>query len=580
MHEHSAAGSIPITRGRALTVLALITVVGAAFRFYHLDWGAPSYHFHIDEHFVTAPADAMRRSMKEAADSPKFFMYSPLPMYLINVVRAMYEWFGHTLDLKSPNDEVVYMVLTRGCSALFATATIPLAYICSTKVAGRLAGLIAAALLACAVLHIQDAHFAAEDIAVTCTAVLALWMSLRLVERGDWTSLVLCGVSFAIAILCRYSGAFVLGVVGVAYFLAPGRPERLQPIGAWVQWVLRGITPIAIAAVTFLLVDPLAWQYPAKFQDDIKTWVVDPLRGATKPLWVAQFADVHFPRLYWFTNLLWWGVGPALEVVGLAGLVWLIARRDRKAAVVASFPILYFISASGTIAPFIRYALPLTPALAIAAGVFCADVIGSRRWRALGLAIAGLTLVTTAAYAAAYLTIYAQPDSRLEASHYLLKVAPAGARVLVEPSQNVVPMGQYLTKPSFYEDYVPWRSKEYDDYFHIVSLDTYDFLYKAKDDQQKRDYIAAQLAKADWIVIDDTFLQFYQHLPEAQHGVVKQYYRDLFAGTLGFKLDKTFKVYPSLFHRMLDDDKAELTFRLFDHPRVFIFRRQTAAPAA
>lgn len=580
MLDDSSAGPVPLTRARALTILAVITAIGAAFRFYHLDWGAPYYHFHIDEHFVTAPADAMRRSMKEAADFPKFFMYSPLPMYLINIVRAIYERLGHALDLRAPNDEVIYMVLTRGVSALFATATIPFTYAAASKVAGRLAGLIAAALLACTVLHIQDAHFAAEDIAVTCTAVLTLWMALRLVERGDWTSLVLCGVSFAIAVLCKYSGAFVLGVVGIAYLLAPGRPATLQPIGAWVKWALRGITPIVIAAITFVIVDPLAWQYPAKFQDDIKTWVVDPLRGATKPMWVAQFADVHSPRLYWFTNLLWWGVGPALEVVGLAGLVWLIARRDRKAAVVASFPILYFISASNTIAPFVRYALPLTPALAIAAGVFCADIMSWRRWRMIGLAIAGVTLLTTATYAAAYMNVYAQPDSRLEASRYLLQTAPAGSKILVEPSQNFVPMGLYLTKPSFYEDYVPWRSKEYDDYYHIVSLDTYDFLYKAKSDQQKRDYIASQLAKADWIVIDDTFLQFYQHLPEAQHGVVKQYYRDLFAGKLGFRLDKTFKVYPSLFNHLIDDDGAELTFRLFDHPRVFIFRRQGSAPSA
>jgi hypothetical protein len=56
--------------------------------------------------------------------------------------------------------------------------------------------------------------------------------------------------------------------------------------------------------------------------------------------------------------------------------------------------------------------------------------------------------------------------------------------------------------------------------------------------------------------------------------VVKQYYRDLFAGRLGFQLAQTFKVYPSLFGQNIVDDRAELTFRLFDHPRIFVFRRQ------
>jgi len=56
---------------------------------------------------------------------------------------------------------------------------------------------------------------------------------------------------------------------------------------------------------------------------------------------------------------------------------------------------------------------------------------------------------------------------------------------------------------------------------------------------------------------------------------VKQYYRDLFAGRLGFQLVRTFKVYPSLLGHRIVDDGAELTFRLFDHPRVFVFVRST-----
>src|SRR5262249_55726337 len=83
----------------------------------------------------------------------------------------------------------------------------------------------------------------------------------------------------------------------------------------------------------------------------------------------------------------------------------------------------------------------------------------------------------------------------------------------------------------------------------------------------------------DYIVMDDTFLQFYDHLPASEHGAVKQYYDDLFAGRLGFELMRSFKVYPSLFGIAINDDAAELTFRLFDHPRVFIFRRTVADPS-
>src|SRR3954470_13690675 len=111
-------------RRPALLLLAAIVALGAAFRFYGLAWGAPYYHFHIDEHFVLGPADLLRRNPDEAAMSAKFFMYSPLTMYAINLVRGAYETLSHPLDLTVPHDQVTYMTLGRAVSAAFGTATI------------------------------------------------------------------------------------------------------------------------------------------------------------------------------------------------------------------------------------------------------------------------------------------------------------------------------------------------------------------------------------------------------------------------------------------------------------------------
>jgi hypothetical protein len=158
----------------------------------------------------------------------------------------------------------------------------------------------------------------------------------------------------------------------------------------------------------------------------------------------------------------------------------------------------------------------------------------------------------------------------------MLANVPAGSKVLIEPSHNTPPTGSYLTAVNFHSNYVLFYPQtEKKDYYQLYALDTYRSLYnRGVDDTFRRDYIQSRLALADWIVMDDTFLQQYQHLPEPDHAVVKQYYRDLFDGKLGFKLVKTFKVYPSLFGVEINDDAAELTFRSFDHPRVFIFMRQ------
>jgi 4-amino-4-deoxy-L-arabinose transferase-like glycosyltransferase len=573
---------LDLDRRTALLLLVAITALAAVFRFDGLAWGAPYYHFHIDEHFVLGPADSMRQSMQAAAAWPKFFMYSPLLMYLVNIGRTIYETLFHPLDLSVPRDEVIYTVIGRAISAALGTATIPVAYAIASRIAGRFAGLIAALLLACTVIHLRDSHFAATDVSMTFACALALWCALRLVETGGARWLVASGLAFAGAVLFKYSGGFVLGVIGLAYFLAPGRPEWKAPAVAWLRWAIRGLTPIVVGVVTFLLVDPLVWMYPDKFKTDIKDWVVDPLTGVTKPIWTQQFADIASTPLYWFTNLMWWGLGPALEIAGIAGVVWLLARRDKRAFLAGVFPILYFLAAApNNRAPFIRYILPMCPAMAVAAAVLCADWIARARLPMVAMAaktVAAALLIATGVYAVAYMNVFRQPDARLEASKWLVEHVPQGSNILVEPSQNTPPMGSYYTSPDFSRDYVlranPNGRADRNDYFHLFTMDTYRFLYNpGVSDEQRQEYIDSRLPLANIIVIDDSILAFYQHLPDATHRVTKKYYDDLFAGRLGFTLAKTFKVYPAIFGIPIQDDAAELTFRLFDHPRVYVFMR-------
>ena len=568
-------------RRPALIALTAIVALGTAFRFYGLGWGAPYYHFHIDEHFVLAPADLLRRSPDEAAMAPKFFMYSPLTMYLINFVRGAYEMLSHPLDLTVPGDQITYTILGRAVSAAFGTATIVAVYAIAKHLYGRLAGVLAAFFLACSVLHIQESHFATTNLGMTSFCVVALWFSIRIVERGDMASLVGAGVAFGAAILSKYTGAFTLGVIGFAYLLSPTRPKTFQPVTAWMGWALRGIVPIVVGLATFFVLDPLVLRYWAKFLADIKEQVIDPLSGVTKPIWVGNFADLRIPELYWFTNLLPWGLGPLLALLGLAGVVWLLTRRDKRAAVVAVFAIVYFLAAGRSIAPFIRYAIPLVPALALTGGMLGAEWLRRPRGLVLARIAVGATVITTLAYALAFMNVYRQPDARLQASDWLLQNAPTDSKILIEPSQNTPPLGSYLTAPDFYRDYVLWggttlREAQHErrDYYHQFTFDVYRYLYADRySDEEKRQYIASRLAQVDWIVIDDTYVQWYQHLPVPENAVVRQHYQDLFDGKLPFALVKSFKVYPALFGLTINDDAAEQTFRHFDHPRVFVFRR-------
>lgn len=566
------SASVPLD-GRTIVLLLIICAGAALFRFIGLGWGAPYFHFHIDEHFVFAGADMLRRSLREASMSAKFFMYGPLPMWMLDAVVTVYGHLAHPLVLSNRHDEITYMMLGRTISATLGTACVPLAFLIARRVAGSTAGLLAALLLACSVVHLRESHFFTVDISMLFFSVLCWLFGLWIAEHGRPRDYLLAGVSLGAALACKYSAGFLVGVLFVAHLCAPGRPGRGTGVRGWVRWTARGIAPLVVAALVFAVIDPMAWQYPAKFRDDIMYWVVGPNSGRWRPIFIAQFTDVQ-PQLYWFTNLLWWGLGPGLEIWGLLGVVWLIVRRDRCSLVAAAFSVCYYAATAQGSAPVIRYSVPLAAGLAVAGGVLSADLFRRRRLRPVARVATGLVCLSTALYGMAYLHIYRAPDSRLAASRWLLAHVPADSKVLVEPSQNTPPMGSYLTNIDFNGDYVLWRSAQRHDYYQLYGLDTYQFLYdRGTTDSQRRQYIHDRLALADWIVMDDTFLQFYAHLPEDQYGVVKQYYRDLFADRLGFHLVKTFKVYPSLFGATIDDDRAELTFRLFDHPRVFVFER-------
>src|SRR5436190_14147612 len=160
--------------------LLLICAVAAALRFIGLSWGAPYFHFHIDEHFVFQGADMLRRSIREASLSPKFFMYGPLPMWILATVAAVHDRLFGPLMLTVPRDEIAYMVMGRAISAVFGTACVPLAYLLARRVAGRTAGLIAALLLACAVVHLRESHFFSVDISMLFFSLVTWLYALRI----------------------------------------------------------------------------------------------------------------------------------------------------------------------------------------------------------------------------------------------------------------------------------------------------------------------------------------------------------------------------------------------------------------
>ncbi len=574
LRSGSDSGIAAISKANTAIALAVIIAIGAGLRFYGLSKGAPYQHFHIDQHFVFVGADLLRQGMRKAALSPKFFMYAPLPMYLVNIVRSVYESVVAPLTLSSPDDGRVYMLLGRSISALLGTATIPLVFVIANRVAGRVAGLVSAALLACAVLHLRDSHFFTVDISLVFFCVVTWAAAVAIADRGKLSAYIAAGFGFGAALACKYTAVFLAPIIIVAHLASPREPGSIRGVSGWCTWMFKGTAPLFIGGVVFLLLDPMVLLFYSKFRQDVSEQITGPLLGGAQPLYNANFRDIQ-PQLYWFVNLLPWGIGPAFTVWGLGGIVWLLARRTRLAVAAVAYPLAYYAVAGQTVTPFIRYSLPLIPGLAVAAGVLSGVLLTRPRWRRAGLVGTAFVLVATGVYALAYMHIYKAPDIRLQASTLVEAMVPKGASMVVEPSHNIPPTGHYLTEPNFYRDYVGWGpNTTRTDYYVLHTLDVYKYLYDTRVPlSEKRLYIERRLANADYILMDDTFMELYEHLHGPEHDVVRQYYRDLFDGRLGFQLVFHLKNNPTLFGLSIDDEPAEFTFTLFDHPEIFLFKR-------
>src|SRR5687767_11454696 len=151
-------------------LLALLAFA-ASVRLIGLNWDQ-NHHFHPDERAIAMAIE--RISFSPLQLNPQFFAYGSFPFYVTRLVTsalgAIQRWFAGYDGI----------ILTgRAMSALWGTATVALLAWFGTRLYGRRAGLLAGFLLAATVLHVQNSHFAVNDVPLTFLVLLALTLLVR-----------------------------------------------------------------------------------------------------------------------------------------------------------------------------------------------------------------------------------------------------------------------------------------------------------------------------------------------------------------------------------------------------------------
>ena len=562
-------------------LLGAAIVLGTVMRFHGLLWDAP-YFFHPDEGKCIGLTTKLSDSLNVECS-----YYGTVPVYLLALGRFATSSF-------LPPTETNLRLMGRSLSAFLGSLTIVLCYLVARKGYGKRTGVLAAFFMGCTVLHIQLSHFYGVDTFLVFFMVWALYHMIAVAQCEGRRSSLWAGLFSGLSMATKFTSLSLLFPL-VAAHLAKGslRGEDLRGKLVHLLAILQGRSlwlAIAVMLGTFFFLTPfsiLDFEDYALHQGLL--WNILMGRGYIRPQWTLHFEGTQ-PYLYYLTNLLFWAMGPLLELASIGGTIYAMMKWRKKAnLVLLAFVLAYFASVGGSRVKFIRYALPMLPALNILAAAWFDRVAfaatGSKSWPLKGLVglVAGISLL----YSLAFTNIYSSPDLRIEACQWLNGNIERGVTIVLDEDFPLLRAGGELPAHRLHSldftllyDRSPFGARVYlPPFVEKTGLTITRHGYFKKEgpmltNSEKQSYINRYLMEADYVIVSDSrFSTHNNRSPPHSFQVESEFYRQLFSGQLGFELIKVFKRSPSLLGIGLDDNWAELSFRVPDHPTMWVFRR-------
>lgn len=645
-----------LTWGQAL-IFGLILCVGLYLRLTGIDWD-DYHHYHPDERYIVWvgttiewpreaadlldprastlnpffwPAQETTTGIQVPQGEPRQFAYGHLPLYMGVGFTRLWEALAPVLDRLVPADwlfttailntaeQVEFrhlLAVGRLLTGLVDVGTIVLLFLLGRRLFGTAVGLLAAALLAVTVMHIQLAHFFATDPYMTFFIVGALYCMVTAVMSDETQAarrtryLLFAAVWVGLAIGSKFS-AVVLGLPLFLTAFFSGRDhfyKRLLAAGVLVLVAFFVTNPFALLdnnceaitpATSLLGIEIPAVNWRSCYLENIGRQSLM-VQGSNSFPFTRQY-DGTTPYLYFIEMQLRWGMGLALGTAAFMGFVWLILQTIRPLwqrwrtkrplskpqiayLLLLSWCVPYFISTGNFYVKFMRYFQPITPFLVL----FAAALIWSIPRKDVRYLTAAGVGVFTAVYALAFSQIYQQPHPWISASEWIYQEVEEGAQIAVELWDEPLPSSVYV-------DNVYQPRSQYDE----LVLRWLSKVGPNDDEVKLRDNLTL-VAQADYIVVaSNRVYGVAPRLPDV-YPLSGQFHQLLFAGELGYELvyvaDRTprignLAIYPDTFdwvgvrppagvQSYLAErprwqlGRADESFTVYDQPLTMIFKNQ------
>ncbi len=633
-------------------LLPALLIAALALRLHGIDWD-DGHGFHPDERSFYLRADDMFRvltqapghetwlaewpemrvglpnietslSAKHSPLNPHWFPLGSILIYALVLIRSVAELFTDwgAMDMRFAG---------RALAALADTASVALVFAIGHRMYGRWTGLLAAALTAFAVIHIQHAHFYRPEPFTVLTSLAALWAMLRFMDTLRIRDAALLGLLVGLAMAPKVSVAPILAPLALVFLWtwkdrAGGRWSDLTVWSA-VRFAPTVLAAGVLALATFFVTTPYAFLDFGAFLADIRAQA-EMAREAGHWPFTWQYADTP---AFWYqirqTSV--WGLGIPLGIVAwlaapfTAWMAWRGGLAQRFDLLLLAWAVPAFVFLELFEVKFLRYVFPLMPFYVLMGArmlvalvewaqgwrrthrsdsgalpddapfseewhatpptigddlifdepIFGDDAPFSEEWHAtpptggmvvsatgrpvepddlahrrpsrwqraagvgrryaypVSIAVLAIVVVSTVLYALAFSSIYGRPHTAVAAAEWINANVPSDATI--------------INGGSYWDERIP----------DLGRYDVWTFpAYHPDSDRNKIPELVGRLSSSDYIVFySNRAYGSVARLPD-EYPQSSAFLRLLFAGDLGYLVERSFSSYPSLAGFELRDD--------------------------
>src|SRR4030042_71079 len=532
--------------------ILLIIFVGGFFRFYKLNWGE-NFFFHPDEYHIAAAVD---RVSFPTNLNPELFSYGSLTVYLIYFSRLFLSLFNPSFENLNP------FLLGRFFSALFSTLTIINVYLISKRLfKNEKIILISAFLTSLIPGSIQQAHFATPESTLSFFLTLSVYLWIVWIEERKIRTIYLSAISLGLAPANKITGVLILPILFILPFV-PGKNfiKRFYK-NFRISYLLIGTFFVSFfLAFPYSILDFPGLRNSMNYEGSVAF-------GKLMVFYTRQFINTK-PYIFQFQKILPFALGWGILIFSTLGLIFIgvriltnfIERKSinyKQLVLLLSF-LLFFIPNSILFAKWTRFINPTFPIFCIFAAFFIQEISNIPKSEKTNNILTGITelviVIPTLIWSLMFFSIYTHKDIRLTSNDWINNNVPQGSLILTATGNTLeVPLtGNYRKIP-------------------------FDF-YNIEKDPRLKNQLAQYLFSSDYFIIQSRRI-FINHLRLSnQFPLTSNFYNLLFSGKLGFEEIEEFNSFPKLGSLEINDESAEETWSVFDHPVIRIYKKVNFYP--